>query len=99
MTRREFESLLDYSHSLPTGTTYGKRWRRNNTPRVTINDVMMLHPFGTFPDGGIRYKDALIDEPPVEWLQGQYLPLPLVGEPEKIPVLIVWTRIEIVEPS
>lgn len=28
LTSREFEALLDYSASLPTGTTPGKRWRR-----------------------------------------------------------------------
>jgi hypothetical protein len=28
LSAREFESLLDYSRSLPTGQTVGKRWRR-----------------------------------------------------------------------
>ena len=28
LTVREFEELNDYSCSLPTGTTVGKRWRR-----------------------------------------------------------------------
>jgi hypothetical protein len=28
MTYQEFLSLLDYSASVPTGTTEGKRWRR-----------------------------------------------------------------------
>ena len=28
LTKREFRELLDYSGSLPTGTTPGKRWRR-----------------------------------------------------------------------
>ncbi len=28
MTLREFDDLLDYSRSMPTGTTNGKRWKR-----------------------------------------------------------------------
>jgi hypothetical protein len=28
LTRPEFEGLLEYSATLPTGTTTGKRWRR-----------------------------------------------------------------------
>lgn len=29
LTRAEFNALLEYSTSLPTGTTVGKRWKRN----------------------------------------------------------------------
>lgn len=29
LTRRELEALPEYSTSVPTGTTPGKRWRRN----------------------------------------------------------------------
>jgi hypothetical protein len=28
MERHELDSLLEYSYSVPTGTTIGKRWRR-----------------------------------------------------------------------
>lgn len=28
LTHREFDDLLEYSASLPTGTTIGKRWKR-----------------------------------------------------------------------
>ena len=28
MTQEEFDALSDYSRSLPTGTTIGKRWKR-----------------------------------------------------------------------
>ena len=31
MTRREFEDLPQYSCSLPTGQTIGKRWKRDLT--------------------------------------------------------------------
>jgi hypothetical protein len=34
MTLREFEDLLDYSCSLPTGTTPGKRWKRSDVYAV-----------------------------------------------------------------
>jgi len=30
MTQAEFDALSDYSASLPTGTTVGKRWKRRN---------------------------------------------------------------------
>jgi hypothetical protein len=30
VTRREFNDLLEYSHTLPTGTTIGKTWKRKN---------------------------------------------------------------------
>lgn len=30
MTQSEFDALLDYSASLPTGTTIGKQWKRRN---------------------------------------------------------------------
>lgn len=29
LTRAEFDALPEYSCSLPTGTTLGKRWRKN----------------------------------------------------------------------
>jgi len=32
---REFEALLDYSCSLPTGQTIGKRWRRREPYVIT----------------------------------------------------------------
>ena len=32
LTRRELEKLPEYSCSLPTGTTIGKRWKRNVNP-------------------------------------------------------------------
>lgn len=28
LTQKEFDDLLDYSHSLPTGKFTGKRWKR-----------------------------------------------------------------------
>jgi len=34
LTRREFESLPEYSCSLPTGTTEGKRWKRSDVYRA-----------------------------------------------------------------
>lgn len=33
MTRAEFESLDEYSASIPTGTPFGKIWRRHNEVR------------------------------------------------------------------
>ena len=31
LTRREFDKLPEYSCSIPTGTTIGKRWKRSDT--------------------------------------------------------------------
>lgn len=31
MTQAEFDSLLEYSKSMPTGTTIGKRWKRKDS--------------------------------------------------------------------
>jgi hypothetical protein len=30
LTKREFDALLEYSYSLPTGTTPGKAWKSKN---------------------------------------------------------------------
>ena len=34
LTRREFDALPEYSCSLPTGTTVGKRWKRRCPYRI-----------------------------------------------------------------
>jgi hypothetical protein len=33
LTRKEFDDLLEYSCTLPTGTTIGKRWKRDVNSR------------------------------------------------------------------
>ena len=38
LSAKEFESLPDYSCSLPTGTYVGKRWRRRCPYRYEVDD-------------------------------------------------------------
>ena len=35
---KELENLLEYSTTLPTGTTIGKRWRRALRPRADVTE-------------------------------------------------------------
>lgn len=85
MTRREFDGLLEYSSSLPTGTTIGKRWRRNDLafgPWLASSDEH-LHFFDGTPEAG---------EQPKLWIVGEYQ-----EDPDPKMVRIVWHRVEIVE--
>lgn len=69
ITRAEFDALPEYSCSLPTGTTIGKRWKRNETAYCA--EPVALHPF----DG------TVVREPP-RWILGEYVAHPnpaLVG--------------------
>lgn len=47
MTFGEFRALLDYSCSLPTGTTIGKRWRCR-TPYHTGPGILHRYDMGEF---------------------------------------------------
>jgi hypothetical protein len=53
----ELRDLLEYSHSLPTGTTIGKRWRR----RVVGGWVLGTYVPHPNPDlVGIRWEQAVV---------------------------------------
>ena len=83
LTRREFGELGEYSCSLPTGTTIGKRWRRNvNAYRV--GPVVHLDFWNGTP---VR------EELPDEWWMGEY-----VESKEPGMVGINWYRI-VLEPD
>ena len=62
ISRKDLETLLEYSCSLPTGTTIGKRWRRDthfNTPRKpdqTIEPEWQIGEYYELPPG--QDKDA-----------------------------------------
>lgn len=50
-TKRAFQKLLDYSCSIPTGTTIGKRWKRHepyvhdeNTKLTWFEGRYVTHP-------------------------------------------------------
>ena len=88
LTRREFEALPEYSTTFPTGTTLGKRWRRNvNALRRPC--CSHLHIFD-----GTREPDFRGPE----WWMGEYAPDPKAklkdGQPETI--LIVWSKVILV---
>lgn len=89
LTRKEFDELLDYSCSLPTGTTIGKRWKRNNNAyRRPL--CSHLHVFD-----GTREPDF---QGP-DWWMGEYALDPEAkmgrdGKPET--VLILWSKIVVV---
>jgi len=80
LTRREFDRMPEYSQTLPTGKTIGKRWRRNayDLRRLPVEVC------------GLRF---VFPHPPV-WILGEYVP-PRPDTPPDC-VAIEWSRIEIV---
>lgn len=66
MTRAEFESLHEYSSSIPGGTSIGKIWRRHNQPRYGGDDSWWLGEYcdlGLIDQVGIRWRRIHIVEP------------------------------------
>jgi len=90
MTRAELDRLPEYSMSIPTGATIGKRGRRNanvyeRSPRSTH-----LHFFDGSP--------VLVDPVP-EWWIGEFVRNPAAElDPDGIPktVLIRWAKVALV---
>lgn len=79
MTARELRSLLEYSTSLPSGTTAGKRWRRAVWPwRNKPNDEWRLGEYGVpFPEGHkyhgeipIIWRQIIVTDVPRKWPAG-----------------------------
>jgi hypothetical protein len=63
LTQKEFDTLLEYSTSIPTGTTIGKRWKRHryyfkNTKGAKFNA-------GYLPGDVVLISD--------EWSMGEYI--------------------------
>jgi hypothetical protein len=79
LTRREFNDLPEYSWTLPTGTTIGKRWKRNayDLCKIPINVWCLRFVF---------------PHPPL-WILGEYVE-PTPDMPPDC-VGIEWSRIEI----
>jgi hypothetical protein len=74
LNEKEFAGLPEYSCSLPTGQTVGKRWRRNNNSSQLIGCPAGLTPdwyMGeyfmdeTIPEGkiGIRWSKIVVGLP------------------------------------
>jgi hypothetical protein len=80
LTRRELHALDNYSCSLPTGTTAGKRWRRAvDYYRQDDNDAWYLGEYGQpFPTG--HEHEGQI---PISWT-----PILVVGVARKWPTIM-----------
>jgi len=80
LTRAEFEALSEYSITLPTGTTIGRRWKRNlNAYRQLF--YTHLHPWDGSP---------VVEPRGDNWWLGEYAP-----SPKPKTVLILWSKIEL----
>jgi hypothetical protein len=79
LTSREFEALLDYSCSLPTGTTVGKQWRRRCPYSISAESV---HRFYL----GEYVECSIPGEIGIEWteilLPDGYVPKELRSRPQ-----------------
>ena len=100
LTTPQFEALLEYSSSLPTGTTIGKRWRRREPyyqqlpiqPQLdTPPNVLAEGGHVTLRDGTRweRRENALVPLE-VKWWMGEYVDIAKDDE-----VGIEWKEIEI----
>lgn len=82
MTEAELLKLPEYSTSLPTGQTIGKRWRRDDNFMARRN-VGHLHFF----DGYLQPEDY-----GVRWVIGEY-----VSDTEPGYIGISWARVELIK--
>lgn len=95
LTRKEFDEMLEYSCSIPTGKAIGKRWKRDeNFNGRTEQNVIDTVEKSLATDDPWLQKFAKGD-----WLMGEYMVDPEAkmcadGKPDT--VLIKWTRIEII---
>lgn len=64
LTRAEFDALLNYSTTLPTGTTPGKSWRKAAWPRhQEVNDEWWRGTYGKpYPEGHEHHGEI-----PIGW--------------------------------
>lgn len=73
VSQRELEELLEYSSSLPTGTTIGKVWKRKIfdqqsgrfTGRYRLGEYVpeTVEPWKSKGYVGIQWRDVVIGEP------------------------------------
>lgn len=84
LTIGQLHDLPDYSMSLPTGTTPGKRWRRARWPWLHAdNDEWLLGEFGQpYPVGHEYHGDI-----PIHWT-----PILVLGVARKWPAGVICRR-------
>lgn len=65
LTQQEFDELLDYSCSIPTGTIIGKKWKRRNDYHDESKGWMMgeyiQDPKGREDMVGIEWSDIILE--------------------------------------
>lgn len=98
MTKAKLDELPEYSCSLPTGTTPGKKWKRDvNFHARRDPRVMVAHLDFWSGRPALAGAGALIPVPPEEheprWVLGEYFEL---ADDDKN-VGIRWTPIEVIE--
>lgn len=70
MTQQEFDALYEYSCSLPTGTTVGKKWKRNMNWHTGQSADWVTCEYVPDPDPkmiGIKYRKPYIRPKPEPW--------------------------------
>ncbi len=86
LTKKEFDELLEYSISVPTGTTIAKKWKRGIYKFQCLDLCGTCGPVlsaGYIPEGAVNIQ-------PKEWMMGEY-----VNDPDPKKVGIRWTSIVI----
>lgn len=57
MTQKEFDAVLEYSSSIPTGTDLGKKWKRRCTDGWVMGEY---YDIGSTTEVGIRWSTIKI---------------------------------------
>lgn len=89
MTKEVFEHLPEYSSTLPTGTYFAKRWKRDiNEPNRYA--IMQIREYGTLEEKEKAAKLKFEDFPP-KWWMGEY-----AEDEDPKQVKIIWREILVV---
>lgn len=67
MDKREFDGLLEYSTTMPTGTTIGKVWKREMPRGAKMPDWWLGEYYDIHSEisVGIRWRKIFIEPPPI----------------------------------
>ena len=65
LTQQEFDALYDYSCSIPTGTTIGKKWKRRNDYHDASKGWMQGEYVPCEEEGrvGIDWREIVVGDP------------------------------------
>lgn len=105
LTPLELKELDEYPCSIPTGTTIGKRWKRNNSAYVALatcdkcGKKFRVDPssYGVFRCPDCKGTLLVSKEPlPDEWWMGEYVPDPK-GDPKMVGIR--WRKIAVEWPG